>query len=306
MTVTAEIPLAIGIDLGGTKTRILAERDGNVVFDTTVPTTSWQRGELVDDAGNAGRLLELFAHIEGSAFASVAVGAHGLDSQAQAEEFRRRLAARHDGRVLAVNDVELLAPAAGLDDAIAVIVGTGSKIVGRSADKQMVTAGGHGFLFSDPGSSPGLAREAVKAVLDAYDDGDAPDLLALSLMRHFGVEDVVALSYAFSGDVRLLSWGALGPLVFSAADGGSPVATTVIDDAARLLARDVGRVHGRGAVGNVICAGGVISNQPRLFEALVRHIDALGLGLTVELLTVAPVIGAVALAKKLHLSLSAS
>lgn len=293
--------MIVGVDLGGTKTHLVVESHGGVVLDTSVPTASWQRGELLDDVENAARLLQLFAQVDGSDTASVVVGAHGLDSELQAEEFQSRMAALHSGRVLAINDVELVAPAAGLDEAIAVIVGTGSKIVGHDSHGQLVSAGGHGFLFNDPGSAPGLAREAMKGVLDAYDDGDAPDALARNLMNHFGVSDVVALSHAFNGDPRLSTWAALGPLVFTSADEGSAIADRVIDRAARQLARDVGRVRSRGAAGtNVICAGGVITNQTRLYRALSRHIDDLDLGLTVSLLTVSPVVGAVALARKLH------
>jgi glucosamine kinase len=291
----------VGVDLGGTKTHVVVESRGDVLLDTSVPTASWQRGELLDDVENAARLLQLFSQIDGTDIASVVVGAHGLDSELQAEEFRIRIAARHAGRVLAVNDVELVAPAAGLDEAIAVVVGTGSKTVGHNSNRELLSAGGHGFLFNDPGSAPGLAREAMKAVLDAHDDGELPDVLGRNLMNHFGVSDIVALSAAFSGDPRLSAWAALGPLVFASADEGSVIAETVIDRAARLLARDVGRVRTRGAAGaNVICAGGVITNQPRLYRALSQHIGDLDLGLSVSLLTVSPVVGAVALARKLH------
>jgi glucosamine kinase len=291
----------VGIDLGGTKTRVLVEADGEVVFDTSVPTSSWQYGELLEDPSNGGRLLGLFAHLDGAATASVAIGAHGLDSDGQVREFNSRMTAIHSGPVLAVNDVELVAPAAGLDHAIAVIVGTGSKIVGHDASGAVVSAGGHGFLLNDPGSSASLARDAMRAVLDAYDDGSAPDPLARALMGYFEVSDVVELSYAFAADVRLAAWAAVGPLVFAAAESGSALADAVIDESARLLARDVGRVHARGALGTaVICAGGVVSHQPSLYRALTRHIDDLDLGLSVHMLTVAPVVGAVALARKLH------
>jgi glucosamine kinase len=291
----------VGIDLGGTKTRIVAESDHAPVLDIVVPTSSWQRGELLDDDANCDRLLALFAHLDGAATASVAIGAHGLDSDSQTREFNARMIARHAGRIVAVNDVELVAPAAGLDRAIAVIVGTGSKIVGHDSSGAIVSAGGHGFLLSDPGSAAALARDAVRAVLNAHDDGDEPDVLGRDLMAYYEVTDVVDLSYAFSADARLSTWAALGPLVFASAEAGSLIAASVIDESARLLARDVGRVHARGAMGtNVICAGGVITNQPSLYRALTRHIDNLGLGLTVDLLTVAPVLGAVALARKLH------
>lgn len=293
--------MLVGIDIGGTKTHVLAEDEGRVVLDRSVPTSDWQHGGLLDNEENASRLLDVFADVEGAESAPLALGAHGLDSEWQRSEFQARLAARHHGPVRAVNDVELLAPAAGFDEAIAVIVGTGSKVVAHRADGETISAGGHGFLLSDPGSAAALAREAVRAVLGARDAGREPDVLSRELMNHFGVHDEIALSYAFTANARLTVWGALAPLVFACADAGSELAASVIDDAAKELARDVGLVHARGALGSdIVCAGGVITNQPRLYRALTRHIDDLELGLTVHLLTVAPVAGAVELARRLQ------
>jgi glucosamine kinase len=293
--------LIVGIDIGGTKTHLRVEDTGRVVLDTSVPTSDWQRGGLLDDDANASRLLSILSDVPGAAAAPLVVGAHGLDSAWQTLAFSQLMAARHRGPVRAVNDVELLGPAAGFDDAIAVVVGTGSKVVGHTAAGELVSAGGYGFLLSDPGSAAALAREAVRAVLDARDRGEFPDALGRSFMEHFGVGDEVALSYAFCSNVRLTAWGAMAPLVFTAADSGSVLAVGVIDAAAKELASEVGQVHTRGAVGaDVVCAGGVIANQPRLYRALERHIDDLGLGLAVHLLQVAPVMGAIALARRIH------
>jgi glucosamine kinase len=298
---TSGATVIVGIDLGGTKTHIVVESGDTVLFEASVPTRSWQQGELLDDDANPARLLGLFSHLDGAGAATIVVGAHGLDSAWQTREFNARMTEKHGGPVLAVNDVELLAPAAGLDQAIAVIVGTGSKIVGHDANGATISAGGHGFLLNDPGSAASLARDAMRALLDAYDDGAEPDVLARDFMSHFGVNDIVDLSYAFTADARLATWAPLAPQVFASADAGSAIAASVVEESARQLARDVGRVHARGAVGtDVICAGGVITNQPRLYRALARHIDDLRLGLTVDLLTVPPVAGAVALARKLH------
>lgn len=292
--------MIVGIDLGGTKTRVIAEEGGASLLDVTVPTRSWQSGLLLEDEKNPRRLLSLFDGLAGSGMAAIAIGARDLDNDRQLREFNTRVSQAHGGPVLAVNDVELLAPAAGLENAIAVIVGTGSKVVGHGADGAIVSAGGHGYLLDDEGSAPWLARTAMSRVLDAHDQGRDPDALALSFMDHFGVDDVVDASYAFATTVGLNSWARLCPLVFEAADAGSELAVTVITDAAHYLADDVALVHRRGALGtDVLCAGGVVTNQPRLFQALVRDIDDLALGLAVHLLTVPPVMGALALARKL-------
>ncbi|HEY2556012.1 MAG TPA: BadF/BadG/BcrA/BcrD ATPase family protein, partial [Diaminobutyricibacter sp.] len=232
--------MIVGIDIGGTKTHVLIEDEGLVLLDRSVLSSDWQYGGLLDDEANAERLLALLETVEGASDAPLVIGAHGLDSDWQTLEFNARVALRHGGPARAVNDVELLGPAAGFDDAIAVIVGTGSKIVAHRADGELLTAGGHGFLLSDPGSAPALAREAVRAVLAAHDDGAEPDPLALLLMRHFGVDDVVALSYAFTTRPQLTVWGELAPLVFAAADAGSALAASVVDDAAKELAAGVG------------------------------------------------------------------
>jgi N-acetylglucosamine kinase-like BadF-type ATPase len=291
----------VGIDIGGTKTHTRVEANGRIVLDATVLTSSWRWGGLLDDAGNATRLLGLFASVPRSETAPLALGAHGLDSAWQCAEFEARLAAERPGLVRAVNDVELVGPAAGYDTAIAVIAGTGSRIVAHDAAGAVVSAGGYGHLLGDPGSAPALARDAVRAVLWARDEGCAPGLLSQTLMEHFGVDDEVAMSYEFSADSRLTTWGALAPLLFAAADAGSLLAATVIDEAARELATAVGLVRARGALGtDVVCAGGVISNQPRLFDALERHIAELDRTLSLRLLQVAPVVGAIAIAQRMR------
>ena len=291
----------VGIDIGGTKTHVLVEEDDRVILDRVLPTSAWQRGGLLDDDENVTRLLATIADVAGAASAPLVIGAHGLDSEWQTLEFQLSLTSRHLGPVRAVNDVELLGPAGGFDDAIAVIVGTGSKVVAHTSEGASLSAGGYGFLLSDPGSAAMLARQAVRAVLNARDAGLQPDALAHGLMNHFGVDDEIALSYAFTANARLTSWGALAPIVFAAADDGSTLAAKVVDDAAKELAFGVGQVCERGAVGaDVVCAGGVISNQPRFYRALARQIDDLGLGLTAHLLTVAPVTGALALARRMR------
>jgi len=293
--------LFVGIDIGGTKTHVLVEEDNHVILDRVLPTSAWQCGGLLDDDENVTRLLATIADVAGAASAPLVIGAHGLDSEWQTLEFQLSLTSRHLGPVRAVNDVELLGPAGGFDDAIAVIVGTGSKVVAHTSEGASLSAGGYGFLLSDPGSAAMLARQAVRAVLNARDAGLQPGALAHGLMNHFGVDDEIALSYAFTANARLTSWGALAPIVFAAADDGSTLAAKVVDDAAKELAFGVGQVCERGAVGaDVVCAGGVISNQPRFYRALARQIDDLGLGLTAHLLTVAPVTGALALARRMR------
>jgi N-acetylglucosamine kinase-like BadF-type ATPase len=291
----------VGIDIGGTKTHLCVEDDaGAALLDRSVQTAAWQHGGSLHSEDNVRGLLGLLDTVAGAEAAPLVVGAHGLDSEAQTLAFSETLAALHDGPALAVNDVELVGPAAGFDEAIAVIAGTGSKVVGRRADGMLVSAGGYGYILNDPGSAPALVRDAVRTLFDAVDEGEPRDPLADLLFTHFGVDEIVGLSNALTVRPRVTVWGAAAPLVFAAADAGSVRAVRVIEEAADALARSVELVHLRGAAGtDVVCAGGVVSHQPRLFDALGERLRARGLTHSIHLLDVPPVRGALALARRL-------
>lgn len=294
--------MLVGIDIGGTKTHILVAAPNTGDVHVVVPTAEWQRSYLLGDSANAERLAALYADYIGTRRGvPLAVGAHGCDTEAQCEAFRSQLERVHPGPVEVVNDAELLGPAAGTQDPVlAVIVGTGSIVVGTTADGATVTAGGHGWLLGDPGSAPGLAREAVRAVLQARDEGMGREILAERLLAHCQAGDETELSYLFASDLRITRWGSIAPLVFDCAKEGSPLALDVVNAAAVALAADVGRVRRLGAQGStVVMAGGVAVNQPLLVRAFERQVAADHPGLNVELLTIPPVWGALQRAKLL-------
>ena len=291
----------VGIDVGGTNTRVLVAGDDTAPGQVAAPTASWRHGTLLSDPDNATRLLALIpAGLVGRADVCLAVGAHGCDNRLQCDTLAAWLSRRHPGPVLVVNDSELLAPAAGLARAIAVVCGTGSIVVGRNPKGDLVKVGGHGWLLGDPGSAPGLIRQAVTDILLAHDRGAAPGPLAAALMAHYGSADPVQLGYDFTDDATVTHWGALAPLVFEAADAGDPLAARVIDTDAARLAADVVALQGLGVDGpDVVLSGGVATAQPRLADAFMRHVALVAPGLRVHLLDQEPVKGALALARSL-------
>ncbi|BAS10052.1 N-acetyl-D-glucosamine kinase [Arthrobacter sp. Hiyo4] len=294
--------MLVGIDIGGTKTHILVAAPNTEDVHIVVPTAEWQRSYLLGDSANAERLVALYAaHVGAWTGVPLAVGAHGCDTEAQCEAFRVQLERVHPGPVDVVNDAELLGPAAGTQDPVlAVIVGTGSIVVGTTSDGGKVTSGGHGWLLGDPGSAPALAREAVRAVLQARDEGLDREILAERFLAHCQAADETELSYLFASDLRITRWGSIAPLIFDCAKEGSPLAQAIIESAAATLAADVARIRRRGAQGStVVMAGGVAVNQPLLLEAFKRHVAAGHPELNVKLLTIPPVWGALERAKHL-------
>ena len=291
----------VGIDVGGTHTRIAVAHESELVAEVATLTADWLRGTLFGDPENATRLLALVPKgAVGRADVPIALGVNGCDNQAQCSQLTDWLHTTHPGPVLVVNDSELFGPAAGIEQAISVVAGTGSIVVGRDAAGELVKVGGHGWLLGDPGSAPGLVRESVVAILNAHDMGAHPGPLAQSLMTHYGSPDPVQMGYDFTADVGITQWGALAPLVFDAADAGDALASGIIEADGRQLAADVQALRAKGVTSrDVVAGGGVITSQPRLERAFVDALKAIDAGLDVHILRDPPVNGALALARRL-------
>lgn len=288
----------VGMDVGGTKTHLRALRAGHVIVDRVFPSESWTTA----DAGKAAaRLVEFTERTlpPGTVPAAVAVGAHGCDSAIRCAQLRTALAALMRAPCLVVNDAELLVPAAGLTAGIGLVAGTGSVAVGRDSTGTPVYVGGWGWLLGDEGGAAGIVRDAAKASLAARDRGEPPDLLTQLLLRSFQVAEVADLPDRMADDQGARTWGRRAALVFDALEGGSALAATVVDEAAASLAGLVTGVHARAPENDVVVAGGVILNQPSLFEAFARRLTALLPAATVHRLDVPPVHGATFLANRL-------
>lgn len=294
----------IGIDVGGTKTHIRVEDDASSMRERRVPTHEWLQARGLDHPRSVAALLALVAEITDTAHdVPLVVGAHGCDTALQIEAFKGALASQHPGPVLVMNDAALVGPAAGVEHAIGVIAGTGSIVVGTAHDGTPITAGGHGWMIADPGSAPGIAREAVQAVIRRADAGAEPELLGRSLMSHFEATDVNELAWIFMSTATMHRWASAARIVFAAAEGGSADAVSTIERAAAELARQVTLVIDRGAVADaIVAAGGVVSNQPLLARALETELALSGVAQPFRVLDTPPVGGAISLARRLERS----
>ena len=293
--------MEVGIDIGGTHTRILVADGGEPIGEAISLTANWRRGVLFSDEQNAARLLALVpGDVVGRDDVAIAVGAHGVDNRSGCDLLTCWLRRLHPGPVLVVNDSELFGPAVGVTNAIAVVCGTGSIVVGRNSGGELVKVGGYGWILGDPAAAPSLVRESVVAIMEADDAGEAPGVLARSLMEHYGSPDPVELGYDFTADAGITNWGSLAPLVFQAADAGDHLAIRVIEADGARLAEDVQTLRAKGVHSNVVVAsGGVITAQPRLEAVFTNALRRLDPDIEIHVLRDAPAKGALALARAL-------
>ncbi len=307
--ISATRPL-VGVDVGGTKTRIDIMWEGHTNSWTT-PSEAWRTnsddvlesdmiclGELITSRlEQLGRLEQLEqpeqshqpeqsnqsaqpnqqAHNPQPHMPSICVGLHGADFPEQLALANTLLNQRCSGTVTVVNDAELLGPAVGLYESINMVVGTGSNVVGQTSDHAMLRAGGYGFgwLLGDFGSAPSLARESVRELLLVAtlrgEKAAMQDALWPLLAERLNIRTISELPLAIGGRIGETEWGSLAPLVFAAITNGSHVAHTTLNFAVDVLAGSVESLVQQGAVGNaVVAAGGVITHQP-VMQQLLRE-----------------------------------
>ncbi|MEO3859533.1 BadF/BadG/BcrA/BcrD ATPase family protein [Acrocarpospora sp. B8E8] len=291
----------VGLDIGGTKTHVRVETlDGRLLADVVEPSETWSATPADDAARWIAAVVERHRP-EGATVAAVAAGAQGCDDEEHCAELGHALTAAAGVPAVVTNDAALLVPAAGLESGIGVISGTGSIAVAVRPGGGLAFTGGWGWVIGDEGSAPALVREAVRAALTRNDAGDTSDVLLPLLIEAFGVENAVGLARTVNDIPTAEHWAPRAPTVFAAAARGSAAARATITAGAESLAYLVGVLVARGAgTSDVVAAGGVMTSQPDLFDAFCDAVTRDRPGLTVRLLSEAPVAGAVALARRLH------
>lgn len=290
--------LIAALDIGGTKTQLILETlSGIRLQDIVEPSLDWDaEPEPVAAHWIADRVAR---HTPpGDRIVALAFGAQGINRS----EVSRRLEAELGAlgyNTTAVNDASLIVAAGGFTEGIGVISGTGAIAVGADAAGNFMSASGWGWVIGDDGGAAALVREATKAALYANDSGEPDDGLLSALIADFGVADAERLTRSVNDDATMDNWAPHAPAIFAAADAGSPLAIKVIADGAKALAGNVGQLRRRGAVGtDVVVAGSVMLNQPRLLDAFRATLAITQPDLTVHVLDVDPVEGAVLLARR--------
>ena len=152
----------LGIDAGGSATRVVLVADGQVIRRFTAPPMN---------ALLSADLTDRLATLIGAADATAAgIGMPGLRSPDDAAALGAELTRRAGRPVRVTGDGETAwLGAFGAAPGIAVFAGTGSGAMGRDGER-WARAGGHGFLLGDEGSAYWIGRAAANAAL-RWEDG---------------------------------------------------------------------------------------------------------------------------------------
>ena len=160
------------------------------------------------------------------------------------------------------------------------IAGTGSIAFGRNGAGRTARAGGWGYILGDEGGGYDIVRQALRAALRHEEGWGPPTALLAALLDATGASTANDLAHRFyTTDYPRPRIASYATLVAEAAARGDPVARTVLENAARVLAELAAAVRVQlfeeGEIVTVAHVGGVFRNEMLLdrFRMLVELED---------------------------------
>lgn len=295
-------PTIVGLDVGGSKTRVALSVAGRVSICTVGSANVTSVGpaevaaaldEVVAWLGQHGRTTAEDATV-------VCAGAAGVDSPETMLRLRSHLSQRFPrARIHIVHDSRLILAACGLDAGTVVISGTGAVAWGRRPDGHEARAGGWGHLLGDEGSGYGIVRAAVRHALREVDTGREPGRLTVALMEACARKHPWELLDLFYAQPERHYWAGLSAAVLDLAGQDDPVSLDIVAGGARALADLALTVTSRlGTAGPIVLAGGLMRHVPD-YAGRVSALVAEAGQHQVRVLESDPVLGAIRLADEL-------
>ena len=237
--------LIIGMDGGGTKTRVLVKEqlDGETLFDQNFGMSNYNN---IGVEGLRPVFREVYEELvtcfgERLQDAILVLGSAGVDRPKDIEIYLSAL--KESGftcQLEVVNDAEIALVGGNGDrkDAL-MIAGTGSIVVGINPNGKIVRSGGWGGLISDEGSGFQIGRHAIAAVMQEYDKVISPTSFTEKLLAHFQLtspEDFMDLLY-LADTLPVDKVASCTPIILEAWVKGDQAARTIVEAELEKLVR---------------------------------------------------------------------
>ncbi|MDA3842861.1 MAG: hypothetical protein PF588_00645 [Candidatus Kapabacteria bacterium] len=277
----------IGIDGGGTRTRGILARKGEIIAHSGAGTT---RVGAVGVGESCERLLNVIADlcdqakIDTMELDAIVIGLAGVWLEEEKMRSAQLLKTLARGQKMTINDLTVTSDAEiALEGAFAggpgiiKIVGTGSISLGKPAKGKLVRCGGWGIELDDEGSGAWIGREGLTAVVRAIDGRGKPTILTDRLTELFpfiDIENPRTIVKAYSE--RAFEYQMLTPVVMQCAEAGDEMCLDIINRSADHLMELLFALqpHYKTKKINVALMGGVVENDTLLEKMLNEKIKA--------------------------------
>lgn len=231
--------IIIGVDGGGTKTRIIiADEKGNEITSAEGPGSAVTPGAAAHSASVIAEIIRgVFPSIGNDdsiakvLYAGIAGAGRTEESRALRAELEKLEFA--DEVVVESDAMIALTDAFGSGPGVMLLSGTGSIAFGRGPTGTFARCGGWGLAIGDEGSGAWIGRRALGIVAAASDGREAPTALTGAILTATQVNEVEEL-IPWSISASPADLAALAPVVFSTADE-DPRAASLVSLAAEEL-----------------------------------------------------------------------
>ncbi|MHB1957433.1 MAG: BadF/BadG/BcrA/BcrD ATPase family protein [Acidobacteriaceae bacterium] len=228
----------LGIDAGATKTNCVLGTETDVLARAHGGSIKVARVSEASAEEHLQDVLSSLVQQSGIALESISgtcVGLSGISISSVADWVRTALASRVSGPIELCGD-ELIALDAAFHGGrgVLAIAGTGSHVVGRTCNGELVRTGGWGPVMSDQGAGTRVGLLALRATFHAQDASEATALLP-AIHAAWGthtIEDLIERG----NSLPVVEFSKLAPLVAEAAAAGDAVARRVLQQSGEELA----------------------------------------------------------------------
>lgn len=224
--------MVLGIEGGGSKTRIVAEdpRTHEATFRAFDVSIKYHA------IGIPAAVERLAAIIEEHYHTSEAIALALSGASSGAAEFAERLAERlqlSTTRIHVQTDSSLALDACPTNASVRIVLisGTGSIAIGRDPQGAVHTAGGWGPTLGDEGSGRAIGRAALAHLTRVLDKRERATLLSDALRREIALDGDELTSYLKSPELET------APFAKSVFDTDSKTSEDILEDAAHELAK---------------------------------------------------------------------
>jgi glucosamine kinase len=273
----------LALDAGGTKTDYVLADETRELARVRTGTIKRMRVDAATACHNLeSALAELSARtgVSMKAITRTCVGTAGETVSLVTDWLRAAITARVGGGLLILGDVEIALDAAFPGRAgVLVLAGTGSNVVGRTSQGELISAGGWGPALADQGSGHIIGLQSLRAIFLAKDEERETLLLpaVLDFWQLSSLEELVG----YANTVPAPDFSKLMGIVMSCAESGDETALAVLrqqgEELAYLVRLVIRRLRRASTEDDwtppIAFAGSILENVPPLRDALISAVQ---------------------------------
>jgi glucosamine kinase len=297
--------LLIGVDSGGTHTRVLvADQDGNEVSRAEGPGSAIHPGSASHSASTIRETVRRACAGHPEPVRALCIGAAGAGRDEERDTLASALEAdRLAASVVVVTDAEIaLEDAFGAGPGVLLVSGTGSIAWGKGPTGLLARCGGWGPVIGDEGSGSWVGKKAL-GIATASADGREPETaLTAAIIAAVHVSSVEGL-VPWAANATPADLAGLAPTVLEVAAMGDLRANSLVTLAVEELALHVRSVSrhlftDERAAFRLALHGGLLAKGSLLRRRVEQRLKAMTPGATILAEPVVPERGAVRLAMR--------